>query len=261
MLTGCQLLGVINLLDEKPGTLQHAATLSDAHRIADAYRDAGFAAVDLGAQSSHYAVRRLGVQEEVDRLVPFVEALAADGHAVSVETGRAEVVRAATTAGATTVNLSSGTTDPEVVAALVSSGATVITAFTPNDSPHEVEGIDVARDFRGKVEAGLLANIAHLRAAGVGSLIADAGIGFSFPVPYEEFSHYQVETIRQTRALADLVQLPVLVAVPRLPNPWLTAAFTTLALENGAAWLRCHDTEVALVLQLLTRGVPEQRPA
>lgn len=251
------LFGVLNLLSEKPGTLRYAGSVDDARRLADEYRDAGFYAVDLGAQSSHYASRGLGQDEELQYLLPVVEALAREGHTVCVETARAAVIEACGQTGARVVNLTAGIGDPEVVGALAGTGCAVITAFTPRDSPHQVHDVSLDQDLRDRLAQGLADNLEVLRAAGVRSIIADAGIGFSYPVPYKEFSRYQVETIRRTPRLADALDAPVLVAVPRLRNLWTTAAFATLSVEFGAHFLRCHDPEVAGIVELLTEGVDE----
>ena len=215
------IVGVINLMNEKPDVLRYAATVDDALRMGEEYREAGFAGLDIGAQSSHYAVRRMSAQEQIDRLVPVVEALTADGHPVAVETEIGEL------------------------------DLMCITSFTPRDTPFDVDGVDIERDLRGQYAVGLRANVERLRAAGVRKLIVDAGIGYSYPMPYSEFSKYQVETIRHTRALGETFGLPTLVAVPRVPNEWLIAAFTTLAVEYGASLLRCHDPAVGEVARLL----------
>jgi hypothetical protein len=44
---------------------------------------------------------------------------------------------------------------------------------------------------------------------------------------------------------------PTLVAVPRVNDVWLVAAFAATAIESGADLLRCHDPEVGMVAKLL----------
>ncbi len=77
---------------------------------------AGADIVDVGGESTRPGAERPSVQEELRRVVPVVEALAADGAVVSVDTMRAEVARAAADAGAAIVNdVSGGLSDPEMV--------------------------------------------------------------------------------------------------------------------------------------------------
>lgn len=77
---------------------------------------AGADIVDVGGESTRPGAGRPSVEEELRRVVPVVEALAADGAVVSIDTMRASVARAAVDAGATIVNdVSGGLADPEMV--------------------------------------------------------------------------------------------------------------------------------------------------
>lgn len=245
------LVGVINLANEKPGTLRYADGVDSARRLAAEYREAGFAGIDLGAQSSHYSVRRMTAEEQIGLLAPVVSALAADGHPIAFETELPAVIRACAEAGATCVNLSGGARDDAILALIGELGLACITSFTPRDTPREVDAVDITRDLRGRAIEGLRGNVARMEAAGVPQIIADAGIGYSYRMPYSEFAKYQVETIRQTRELGAAFGLPTLVAVPRVADEWLIAAFAAVAIESGADLLRCHDPQLGMVAKLL----------
>lgn len=245
------LIGVINLANEKPGVLRYANGVDAALRLAAEYRDAGFAGLDLGAQSSHYSVRRMSAAEQIDLLCPVITALAAEGHRIAVETELPEVIRACATAGAACVNLSGGARDDAILRLIGDLGLACITSFTPRDHPQDVDAVDIARDLRGRAIDGLRGNVARLRAAQVPEIIVDAGIGYSYQMPYSDYAKYQVETIRQTRELGAAFGLPALVAVPRVPDTWLVAAFAAAAIEGGANLLRCHDPEMGMVATLL----------
>lgn len=245
------LIGVINLANEKPGALRYAAGVDAALRLADEYREAGFAALDLGAQSSHYSVRRMSASEQIDLLAPVVGALCTAGHACTVETDLPEVIEAVADAGATCINLSGKVGSDQVLATLVGRGLGCITSFTPRDSPSDVEEIDIDRDLRGRHLEYLQGTVQRLVDAGVKDLIVDAGIGYSYRMPYSQFAKYQVDTIRQTRQMGQKLEYPTLVAVPRVDNVWLISAFATTAIESGADLLRCHDPEVGMVAKLL----------
>lgn len=245
------LLGVINLANEKPGTLRYADGVDSALRLAEEYRDAGFAAIDLGAQSSHYSVRRMSAAEQNALLVPVIEALTAAGHAVAFETQLPEVIEACAVAGARCVNLSGGARDPEILRLIATRGLACIASFTPRDNPSDVDDIDIGRDLRGRAIEGLRAVVDGMVGAGIGEIIVDAGIGYSYQMPYSEFAKYQVETIRQTRQMGDAFARPTLVAVPRVADEWLIAAFAAVSIERGADLLRCHDPQMGMVAKLL----------
>ncbi|MEZ0577776.1 dihydropteroate synthase [Nocardioides sp. MH1] len=138
--------------------------------------------LDVGGESTRPGATRPLVREELDRVVPVIEALAGDGARVSVDTMRAEVARAAVAAGATIVNdVSGGLADPAILDVVAASGATYVAmhwrahsdrmqTFTTYDGP-------VAR----VVAAELRERVAALRAAGVpdGHVVLDPGIGFA----------------------------------------------------------------------------------
>jgi dihydropteroate synthase len=72
--------------------------------------------VDVGGESTRPGARRPSVEEELDRVVPVVKALVAEGVLVSVDTMRAAVAEQAVAAGAVLVNdVSGGRADPEML--------------------------------------------------------------------------------------------------------------------------------------------------
>lgn len=245
------LIGVINLANEKPGVLRYADGVQAALRLADEYRQAGFTGLDLGAQSSHYSVRRMSAAEQSALLVPVVRALTAAGHACAVETDLPAVIADVVAAGATCINLSGRAGSAETLQEIADAGVSCITSFTPRDSPSDVDDIDIDQDLRGRHLDYLQGTVARMTVAGVRWLIVDAGIGYSYRMPYSEFAKYQVDTIRETRRMGEQLGHPTLVAVPRVDNVWLIAGFAATAIESGANLLRCHDPEVGMVAKLL----------
>lgn len=72
--------------------------------------------VDVGGESTRPGAGRPSAQEETDRVLPVVAALAAEGVLVSVDTMRAAVAREAVQAGAVLVNdVSGGLADPDML--------------------------------------------------------------------------------------------------------------------------------------------------
>ncbi|KAA1419574.1 dihydropteroate synthase [Nocardioides humilatus] len=138
--------------------------------------------LDVGGESTRPGATRPLVSEELARVVPVIEALAADGATVSVDTMRAEVAAAALAAGATIVNdVSGGLADPEILAVVAASTASYVAMhwrahsdrmqqFTHYDGPVAAA---VARELQDRVDA--------IRAAGVPDerIVLDPGIGFA----------------------------------------------------------------------------------
>ena len=71
--------------------------------------------IDIGGESTRPGAQRTSQEEELERTIPVVKALAELGAVVSIDTMRSEVARAAVAAGATYINdVSGGIADPEM---------------------------------------------------------------------------------------------------------------------------------------------------
>lgn len=69
---------------------------------------AGADILDIGGESTRPGAQRVSVDEELSRVIPVIEKLAADGHHVSVDTMRGVVAREAVRVGACIINDVSG---------------------------------------------------------------------------------------------------------------------------------------------------------
>lgn len=138
--------------------------------------------LDVGGESTRPGATRPLVTEELDRVVPVIEALSAAGATVSVDTMRAEVAAAATAAGARIVNdVSGGLADPGILRVAAESGATYVAMHwrahsdRMQDFTAYPDGVvaGVRDELAARVEAALAAGIAADR------LVLDPGIGFA----------------------------------------------------------------------------------
>ena len=72
--------------------------------------------IDIGGESTRPGSERISVQVELDRVLPVIAGLVDSGVAISIDTMRAEVARAAIEAGACMINdVSGGKSDPEML--------------------------------------------------------------------------------------------------------------------------------------------------
>src|ERR671920_2345242 len=106
--------------------------------------------VDVGGESTRPGATRPGPQEEIDRVVPVVAALAGEGVLVSVDTMRAAVAEEAVHAGAVLVNdVSGGRADDDMLATVARLGTTYVLMHwrgrPPPGQQHTEEG-DGGRD-------------------------------------------------------------------------------------------------------------------
>ncbi len=145
-----------------------------------ALRAAGASLLDVGGESTRPGAERVEPAVERDRVLPVVEALAAAGAVVSIDTMNAETAVAAVRAGARIVNdVSGGLADPDMLPAVAETGADVVLQHwrgASADMYARAEYVDVVRE----VSAELTARVAAAAAAGIAPdrVIVDPGIGF-----------------------------------------------------------------------------------
>ncbi|HEX6517612.1 MAG TPA: dihydropteroate synthase [Nocardioidaceae bacterium] len=137
--------------------------------------------VDVGGESTRPGAARVSVQEEMDRVLPVISRLAADGTLVSVDTMRSEVAQEAVAAGAVLVNdVSGGKADEAMFDVVARTGAAYILMHW---RAHSREMQEHARydDVIGEVMGELREQLEAAVAAGVdpARIALDPGIGFS----------------------------------------------------------------------------------
>jgi dihydropteroate synthase len=222
--------------------------------------DAGAAIVDVGGESTRPGAESVSAEEELRRVVPVVEGLAAAGLAISVDTSKRVVAEAALDAGAAIVNdVTAFRGDPEMAALCAERGATVVLMHmageprTMQRAPSYDDVVDEVRAFlTARLEAALAAGVAEER------VWLDPGIGFGKAAAHNH------ELLRRLPELRDLGR-PLVLGTSR--KSFLgradgagagdrlggTVASSVLAAAEGVDVLRVHDVaEVAQALAVAT---------
>ena len=137
--------------------------------------------IDVGGESTRPGSERISVQVELDRVLPVIAGLVDSGVAISIDTMRAEVARAAIDAGACMINdVSGGKSDPEMLSYV--STLTVPFILMHWRGPSNIMNTltdyndvvaDVASEISNQVDVAVAAGIARERIA------IDPGIGFA----------------------------------------------------------------------------------
>jgi dihydropteroate synthase len=175
---------VMGILNVTPDSFSDGGVRLDAERaIGDGLRmlDEGADIVDVGGESTRPGAEPLAADEELRRVLPIVERLAASGALVSIDTYKAVVARQALAAGAVLVNDVSGLQfDQELGAAVGESGAAIVLMHNRGRS-REMYREAVYADVAGEIGNELTAAIGRATSAGIRheSIIIDPGIGFS----------------------------------------------------------------------------------
>ncbi len=206
--------------------------------------------IDVGGESTRPGAEAVGVEEQIDRVIPVVEELASrSDKPISIDTSSSEVARRALAAGASIVNdISAGRADEGMLELLAEAGCPVVLMHmlgTPANMQLEPSYEDVV----GEITAFLARAVDRAMAAGVhrDRVIIDPGIGFGKTVSHN------LEILCKLGELGGLTR-PILVGTSRksfigrvlgLESPgeriWGTAATVALAVAGGADILRVHD--------------------
>ncbi|SDN52628.1 dihydropteroate synthase [Nocardioides szechwanensis] len=226
--------------------------------------------LDIGGESTRPGATRPLVREELDRVVPVISTLAADGAVVSVDTMRAEVAAAALEAGATIVNdVSGGLADPEILDVVAATGATYVAMHwrAHADRMQDLASYDGPGGVVEAVRAELAERVTAIRAAGISDdrVVLDPGLGFA------KGAAHNWELVAGLDRLAEL-GFPLLVGASRKsflgrlladaggdPRPVdereaAGLALTVLLAQRGVWCVRVHDVRANRdVLDVLDR--------
>lgn len=210
--------------------------------------------LDVGGESTRPGAPRVDQAEELRRVIPVISELAKAGAVVSVDTTRADVARAAVSAGAQIINdVSGGLADRDMPAVAAESGKVFI-AMHWRGHATEMDFREDYDDVLADVSAELLARVARLLEVGVNprQIVLDPGLGFS------KIGANNWPLLAHTRDLAAL-GFPLLVGASRkrflghlMAGPdgtaatpterdHATAAISALAAGAGAWCVRVHD--------------------
>ncbi len=240
-------IGIVNVTDD---SFSDGGKFRDPSRAIEhglRLREEGADLVDVGGESTRPGAAPVPAAEELRRVVPVIEALAREGVAVSVDTMKPEVMRAAIAAGCAVVNDVNAFLATGAVEAVA--GADVgLVAMHMQGTPRTMQQAPQYDDVVAEVGAFLRERATALETAGVAHerIALDPGFGFGKAVLHNRALF---------RALPALAQMgyPLLVGVSRKKmigdftgravdgRSAGSVAAALLAAQNGASLLRVHD--------------------
>jgi dihydropteroate synthase len=241
-------MGVLNVTPDSFSDGGRYADAADAIERGLAMAGEGAAIIDVGGESTRPGAADVRVQDELERVVPVVEALVRRVRVpVSVDTSKPEVMRAAIAAGASLVNDVRALRAPGALEAVAGTGAAVCLMHMQGE-PRIMQEAPSYGDVVGEVRQFLAGRVRACVAAGIGRerLCVDPGIGFG------KRPEHNLALLSAIDRLAD-PDLPVLIGVSRKsligiitgrpPEGRLagSVAFAALAVMGGAAIVRAHD--------------------
>jgi len=175
-------MGIVNASPDSFSDAGLHESFQERVQLARGLLDAGADIIDVGGESASTGRPPVQVQEEIERVVPLVEALTRElGAVVSVDTYKPEVARAAIAAGASIVNDVSGLRDAELADVCAETGAALVLMHTLAAPRERLQDADLYEDVTGEVIGFLRERMTLALSLGVGreQLIVDPGPDFA----------------------------------------------------------------------------------
>jgi dihydropteroate synthase len=254
-----QVMGILNLTPDSFYEASRHANIDSALAQAHLFIQEGASIIDIGAQSTRPGANMEGAAIEIERLIPYIEAIAQayPKQLISVDTFYASVAEATLKAGAHIINdISCGAFDENILAVVAKNNAAYIGMHLTGgiDSMHKVE---TREDIIETVISYFQTKKKLLSKYGINHWVIDPGFGFGKTVE-ENFTI--VKKIDELKML----ELPILLGASRKSSLYKTLGIeskdalnattvaNTVALLKGADILRVHDVkEAAEIIQLL----------
>ena len=175
-------MGILNVTPDSFSDGGRYADVAAALRHAREMVAAGADLIDVGGESTRPNSTRISADEEWARIGAVVEALAADGVVVSVDTLHAATAREAARVGAAIINdVSGGRWDPEMNAAVAQSGCAYVVQHYRALPGMPGEHFDYGEDLVGTLVERVGSQVQDAIDAGVTAdkIVIDPGLGFS----------------------------------------------------------------------------------
>jgi len=247
-----EIMGIVNVTPDSFSDGGRFATVEAAVEQARQLIGEGAALIDIGGESTRPGAAEVGEAEELRRVLPVIERLAAEfpGTVLSIDTCKATVAKAAVAAGARVINDVRGFRDAEMVEAAAESGAGLIVMHMQG-TPRTMQAAPAYDDLHGEITGFFQSRFDALTAAGVDpeSIVLDPGIGFGKTLEHNlailrELDRYTV------------ADRPILLGVSRksflgkltgsddvADRAWATVAITAHARELGVRLHRVHEAK------------------
>jgi dihydropteroate synthase len=202
--------------------------------------------LDIGGESTRPGSAPVSVEAEIARVIPVIEGLRDADIALSVDTMKPEVMRAALAAGADMINDVRGLEAPGALQA-VSASDCGLCVMHMRGMPADMQQDPAYREVVAEISGYLRQRLAAAEAAGIDArrMLIDPGFGFGKTL------QHNLSLFKNLGQLADIA--PVLVGVSRksflglltgrsTPDRLLPSVIAALlAVQRGALVVRVHD--------------------
>ncbi|AGB80753.1 dihydropteroate synthase [Serratia sp. FGI94] len=245
-----RVMGILNVTPDSFSDGGRHNSLNDALLHAHALISAGATMIDVGGESTRPGAAEVSEEEEIERVVPVVEAIARRFEVfISVDTSKPGVIRESASAGAHLINDVRSLQEPGALEAAVDSGLPVCLMHMQGE-PRTMQQAPHYDDLMGEVNAFFQQHIARCTAAGIAKqkLLLDPGFGFGKNLAHNyqllarlsEFHHFGLPLLVGMSRKSMIGQL---LNVPPEQRTIGSVACAVIAAMQGAQIVRVHDVK------------------
>jgi len=270
------IMGILNLTPDSfsgDGLMKNKNVPEAAVRQALQFKEEGADILDLGAESTRPGAEALGVQEELDRLLPALQSILALSLncIISIDTYKASIAAACLEMGAGMINDVWGLKKDATLAQVVAKYAVPIVLMHNRSQAQYLQRsetlggryVDISyQNVMAEICVELQESIAIAKSAGIPdeNIILDPGIGFGKTVEQNLYIIHHLDELRR-------LGYPILLGVSRKsfigytlnlpPEERLegTASAVALGIAHGADIIRVHDVKAMVRVARMTDAI------
>lgn len=246
-------MGIINTTPDSFYSRSRSNSLDDVLSRAEKMINDGASILDIGGQSTRPKSRPISADEELERVMPALEAVCKEfpEQIISIDTFYAKVARAAIEVGASIVNdVSAGNLDEKLIPTVAELKVPYVLMHMPG-SPQTMQNHSNYKNVTLEVFDFLNFKISDLINSGINDVIIDPGFGFGKTATH----NFQ---LLKNLSYFNQLNKPLMVGLSRKSTIYQTLEITadealngttvmhTMALLNGATVLRVHDVKEAM---------------
>lgn len=252
MNTNAQIMAILNLTPDSFYDGGSYRNLSEILAKVEKYLQEGADIIDIGAYSSRSGAVHISSQEEQERLIPALKEIVNQFPKVkiSIDTFRSEIAKICIEEGASIINDISGGEMDDTMYKTVAHYHVPYILMHMKGTPQNMQQNLTEGEITKEVKTYFQKKLELLSEFGLNDVILDVGFGFGKSI---EQNYELLRNLNQFKSL----QKPLLVGISRKsmlyktldsnPKEALNATTVahTLALINGADYLRVHDVKEA----------------